>query len=782
MVSQFKRLSQHLVSFIVRAPWISVVLGIALTVGLATGLGQVRTNFTHTAFFRDTDPDLQRFNAFERQFGNDDAVIVVVNSPSGIFDEDSATLLRTLTERMWLVPEVIRVDSLANFQWVHAHEDDIKIEALFPTEGPLTPQLLHERKQIALNHELLPGYLISDDGTTALVYAHIKPGIDAPPDSKTIVAESRKLIAELQRSDHVFHLTGGPAINDAFRESSEGDMSVLVPALLAMVALMLVVTFRRVGGVVLPFIVVILTVTASLAMAGWFGIELSSVTIVLPQVLIAICVADTVHLLTGFYRARKAGLSRRAAAEHTLNKNFIPTLLTSITTAVGFFSFATADLPPVSGFGVLAGVGTLLAWVISYLVVGGLLVVWPGKEPADGSTPLDAGLMQSGPWSRAFVGFVDRYRIALLAGFTLVTVASLGLGLRNVVNSNPYEYFSARVPVRQAQDFVLSHLSGTANFELVIDSGVEEGVKDPEFMRKVEAFEARALAINGINRSVSLVDILRQTNRALSGGSKEDYKLPDTKEGIAQELLMYTMGLPRGMDVNDRITVKNDAMRVTLISTITDSNEAVDTARRLEAIGAELGLDVHTTGKTMLYQSMNGHVVNSFIRSLALAVALVGTIILLSFGSAKMALLSAIPNLVPLFVGAGALYAISGTVDIGTVMVGSVCLGIAVDNTIHIVTSYQLHKSEGKTGRDAFERLLTHTGPAMISTTVILVLGFSTLAFGTFVPNVYFGLLSAIILGFGLVTDIVLLPAVLLTLERWRATKVNAQPRLAEPS
>lgn len=373
----------------------------------------------------------------------------------------------------------------------------------------------------------------------------------------------------------------------------------------------------------------------------------------------------------------------------------------------------------------------------------------------------------------------------LLVGFTLITVASVVLGLRNVVNSNPYEYFSERVPVRKAQDFVLSNLSGTANFELVIDSGVEEGVKDPGFMRKVEAFEARALAIDGINRSVSLVDILRQTNRALSGGSDEDYKLPDTKEGIAQELLMYTMGLPQGMDVNDRITVKNDALRVTLISTITDSNEAVDTARRLEAIGAELGLEVRTTGKTMLYQSMNGRVVNSFIRSLALAVALIGTIILFSFGSAKLALLSAIPNLVPLFIGAGALYAISGTVDIGTVMVGSVCLGIAVDNTIHILTNYQMHKSEGKTGRDAFERLLTHTGPAMISTTIILVLGFSTLAFGTFVPNVYFGILSAIILGFGLLTDIVLLPAVLLTLERWREGregKVSPEPRLAEPS
>jgi hypothetical protein len=779
MASQQKRFSGRLVSIIVRNPWLTLTIALLAIGGLGTGLPRMTANFTHTAFFNGDDPDLVRFNAFERQFGNDDAVVVAVHSPSGVFDEETANLLRTLTERMWHVAEVIRVDSLANFQWVHAVGDEIEIEPLLPKEGPLSAELLAERKRITLKHELLPGYLVNDDATAALVYARIKPGLDAPPDAERIVRETREVIAALALGDHEFHLLGGPVINDAFRESASRDMSLLVPALLLMVVLLLIATFRRVGGVVLPFVVILCTVSSALALSGWLGIEMSSVTMILPQVLIAVCVADAVHVLTGFYRARNSGQSRRDAATYTLNKNFVPTLLTSVTTAAGFFSFATANLPPIAGFGVLAGLGTLIAWAVSYAVVGPLMVLWPGREPASAGETVEHTLHVSGPRSRRFMGIIARHRGALVAGFSALTLVAVALGSRNTVNSNPYEYFARGVPVRDAQDFALEKLSGIANFEIVVDSGREDGVKDPEFLRKVSAFETGMLDIPGVTRTVSLVDILRQMNRALSGGADEDYKLPDSLEGVAQELLLYTMGLPQGMDVNDRITVKNDALRITVISTIIDSNEAVRVARLLESNAAGLGLDAHVTGKSLLYQSMNGRVVQSFLQSLLLAVFFIGAIILVAFRSLSLGLLSAIPNGVPLLIGAGVLYLVSGTVDIGTVMVSSVCLGIAVDNTIHILTHYRQHQVEGASGRQSFEQLLTHTGPAMIATTIILVLGFSTLAFGTFVPNVYFGLLTAVILGFGLVADIVLLPAVLLLLERRaKATPAGAKPVL----
>jgi len=749
-------------TFITEHPWWTLALSFSSMAVIMIGLGSMKANFTHTAFFKSTDPQLQRFESFERQFGNDDAAIVVVHSPSGVFDADTAELLRKLTDQMWKVPEVIRVDSLTNFQWVHAEGDEIEIEPLLPREGTLTPELLEQRKQIALKHEVLPDYLVSKDAKVAVVYAKLKPGIDAPPNAPLITAETQKVVDSLKSGDHTFHLTGGPIVNNAFKHSSEKDLSVLVPGLLAMVATLLAFTFRRVGGVVMPFFVIFTTVLATFSFSGWLGLEMSTVTFALPQVLIAVCVAESVHLLVGFYRARKASRSRKEAAHYTLQKNFMATLLTSSTTAIGFYSFISANLPPIENFGILAGMGTTYTWLMTYGIVGPLMVVWPGKEPTTGADAVEDDLTQSTPFSRAYVRFVERYRWGVVALFVGLVATSAWLGTKNVVNSNPYEYFREGLPVREAQQFVLKNLGGIATFEVVVSAGVEDGIKEPAFLRKVEELEKRILEIDGINRSISIVDILRQMNRSLNGGEQQYYKLPDTKEGVAQELLLYTMGLPQGMDVNDRMTVKNDALRVTLISTITDSNTAVAAAERIERIGKELGIDARTTGKMLLYQGMNGHVVDSFLNSLGSALLLIGLIMVVSFRSLRLGIISMVPNIVPLVFGGAALYFLSGTLDIGTVLVASVSLGIAVDDTIHILTHFNKHLDEGMTTREALERLMAHSGPAMLSTTLILVTGFSTLAFGDFIPNVYFGLLTAIILSLGLATDFVLLPAILL--------------------
>jgi predicted RND superfamily exporter protein len=768
----------RLVSVITDRPWTVLFASFAMLIAFATGVSRMTANFTHTAFFRSTDPALQRFEAFERRFGNDDAVIVVVNSPSGIFDAESAELLRKLTDQMWKVPEVIRVDSLSNFQWVHAQGDDIEIEPLLPRDGTLTEQLLSERKAIALEHEVLPGYMISRDAKTAVVYARLKPGIDAPPNAQLINAETNKVVAGLAGGDHTFHLTGGPVLNDAFRGSAEKDMSILVPGLLLMVAALLTFTFRRAGGVVMPFVIIFASVIAAFASSGWLGLEMSSPVFSVPQVLIAVCVAECVHILAAFYRARKAGLTRHAAATYTLNKNFIPTLLTSSTTAVGFISFMTADMPPIENFGILCGIGTTISWFLTYSIVGPLMVLWPGKEPTSGETSIEDSLSESTPRSRAFIGFIYDKRYAVAGAFALISVGSLALGMLNTVNSNPYEYFRSGLPVRKAQDFVLENLDGIGSFEVVVDAGREDGIKDPVFLRKVEQLEKSMLEIEGVKRAVSIVDILRQMNRALSGGSDADYKLPATTEGVAQELLLYTMGLPQGMDVNDRMTIKNDALRITLVSTITESNAAVAAAAKIEKLGKELGLNAQVTGKMLLYQGMNGRVVDSFLSSLGSAVLLIGLVMVFSFRSIRLGIISMIPNVVPLMAGGAVLYFLSGTLDIGTVMVASVALGIAVDNTIHILTHFNRHLAEGMSPKTSLEALMAHSGPAMLSTTAILVTGFMTLAFGDFIPNVYFGVLTAIILVIAMVTDFVLLPAVLLIAVKDTSTK--AQPAAVE--
>src|SRR5688572_3136788 len=180
------KIARAVVGFIERRRFLSLLLGLAVVAAFLPGMKHLSADFTHRAFFFSDDPLLLEFEAFERRFGNDENVVIAVHSESGVFDPDTAGLLNEMTEALWKVPEVIRVDSLANFNWVHSSGDDIMVERFIPDDQPLTQELLNERQKIAMAHETIPNYLVSKNGKTALVMARIRPGIETQPDAKVI--------------------------------------------------------------------------------------------------------------------------------------------------------------------------------------------------------------------------------------------------------------------------------------------------------------------------------------------------------------------------------------------------------------------------------------------------------------------------------------------------------------------------------------------------------------------------------------------------------------------
>lgn len=752
------KLAHRIVDFIRHRPWVALALGVVLLLGLLPGMSRIEADFSHRGFFWTDDPLLIAFDEFERRFGNDDQVVVALHSPSGIFDADSMAVLQELTERMWQVPEVIRVDSLSNYNWVHADGDELIVEPFIPDDQELTAELLEARKEIALAHEVMPSYLVSRDAKTAMIFGTIKPGIDAPPDAPKIIGAVRDLKKELSRGDHVMHISGGPAVTLGFSEASQNDFALLVPMLLLCVILLLANTFRSFVGVALSLVVIFASVMASMAIGGWLGIQITNVTAVLPQVIIAIGVANAVHIMVTFLRRMARGMSRADAAHYSLLKNFMPTLITSITTAVGFLSFASANLKPISGLGTLAGIGTLLAWFFGYFVLGSLLFILPIKRKELPNEHKESAERRAA-W---YTTRLSRIRVPLIAGFSVLCLVSIGLATQNTVNSDPFKYFREGFPLRVANEFIENNVGGARGVDVVVDAGQEEGIKDPAFLARVEAFQLWMDQIPNVTRTVSIIDVLKQTNRSLHGDDQAEYRLPTDREVVAQELFLYQMSLPQGMNLNDRITVKNDALRITVLWTIATSAESVAAIELIEAKGKEMGLTASVTGKNRLWQSINGYVVETFIVSLSAAVFLISLILIIFFRSLKLGLLAMIPNAVPLLIGAGVLRLIGNPLDIGTVLVMSICLGIAVDDTIHILANYGRLRKEGKSARLAIEDIMAHTSPALIATSTILVIAFGTFAFGTFTPNIYLGIMTAIILTIALLTDLTLLPAILL--------------------
>lgn len=753
--------SYRFASFLLGNPRKSVLLGLTLLALLVPGLSKLQSDFSYRIWFRQTDPLLAVFDTFERQFGNDEMVAVIVHSPSGIFDKESVKLVQDLTNAFWYVDEVIRVDSLSNYNWTHSEDDELTVEPLLDDELIWSDELIEERKRIALKHELIPGYLVSDAGDTAIFYLQLKPAIGGTPDFERVINSTRETVARFEgHGDHTFYITGPSAISNTFKEVTQSDLKKMVPALLVAITVFLLLFFRNIAGLLVPMFVVFASIFATLGFAGWMGIKFNNLTAIVPNILIAIGVADTVHILVTFYQFRGQGMERFDAAHATLTKNLLPTLLTSISTAIGFFSFASAVLLPIMYMGILAGVGTLVAWLITIFLISPLLPHLPGKFKIRKGSKTDQE--EAHPLAVTYVAWLHRNGRLVVGIFLLITVVSVYLALQNEVNSNPLEYFAKNVHTRVANDFAEKHVGGMSAVEIVIDSGKPDGIKDPGFLQRAEAYQDWLNTLPHISKTVSVINVIRQTNRALNNDDQNFYKIPDNQGLIAQEIFLYTMSLPQGMDLNNRMTLDNSKLRITAMSNEHESKVILKEIDKIEAKAEVLGLKAHVTGKMPLYQQMNSYVVSAFLKSISMALVLVSLLMLIVLRDWRLGLLAMVPNTAPLLIGAAIMYILEKPLDIGTVLVAATCLGIAVDDTIHFMANYQRWRKFGVNAQAAVAHVITHTGPALFVTTTVLVAGFATFAFSSFVPNVNFGILTAIVLCTALITDATLLPVLLM--------------------
>ena len=218
-VSRFNR---AFVDAIAAYPWAAMLFGFVLVLAFAPGLSRLKSDFTHTGFFNLDDPKLKKFEAFEKRFGNDDTVIIAVHSPSGIYDTDTIALLQWITEQMWQVPEVLRVESITNYNWMHGREGEIVVEPFLP--ATLSAEVLEERRRLAASERILPRYMVSEDAKTTLIAGRIQPAIDRPPDSAAITIALRTMAARAKLTDETLHLQGTPVVTYSLGEVTVQDI------------------------------------------------------------------------------------------------------------------------------------------------------------------------------------------------------------------------------------------------------------------------------------------------------------------------------------------------------------------------------------------------------------------------------------------------------------------------------------------------------------------------------------------------------------------------------
>lgn len=747
--------------FVTQSPRFCLFLSTILFLVSAPGLIKFESQNDVRIWFQESDPKIQVLNAFERQFGNDENLVIAVHHPEGLFRPERMRWLHEISEKTWLLPQILRVDSLTSYNVTESFDDDIVIEPFLDEDTEWDQDYLNIKKQIALEHPHLPGYLISSDAKTSLIFARLTPTLEGSPDYEVIIDRARELQEEYNALGLQVYLSGEATMNNTFREISALDAGKILPLLFLAIFVFLFLVFKSPIALTLPLVIITMTVTSTLGLGFWFGIKFNSLLGILPAILVAVSIADSVHVMVSYFQFRAQGADYLAATKKSLEKNMIPVFLTSLTTMIGFFSLTTTELVPIQVLGLLAGLGCFLAWFYTIFFLMPLLAVIDLPVPKHFNT-LFGDLNHGHPLAHGLTAWLKKFAKPILIFFSLLSIITLAISSTNTINSNPLSYFSDDVPLKVANEFILENFGGNAGPELLIDSGIADGIKSPEFLKKVDRYKSWLAEYDFVDKSIDIVDIVKDMNQALNGGDPTFYLIPETQEQVAELLFLYTLSLPQGMDLNNRMSLNYQQMRMSILWQIKTSAEWGEMVKTMEAKGAQLGLNIMITGKTNLFQSMMGYVVATFFKSILTAAFMVSVLMMLLFKSFRIGLISLVPNIIPLLVGGAFMKMMGMNLNIGTTLVASVCLGIAVDDTIHFLSNYYRYQKEGSTAEQAIQKIFTYTGSALMVTTAILVAGFGLFVFGDFTPNVHFGVLCAIVLTTALIVDLIFLPALLL--------------------
>ena len=762
MVGRLTHPERHF-EFVLRRRWWVIALATLFMLLAAAGGDRLVVADDFRQLVGEDNPQLAALNRLEDTYAASNTVLIAVSVRDGsIFARRPLGAIEELTEAAWLTPHSSRVDSLTNFNHTRAQGDDLIVEPLVKQAASLDDDDLALIERTALNEPDLVGRLVSRDGRVgALAISFVKGGdqgamiAEVPDYLEGVLEEARSRHPELD-----YHLTGDIIFNRTVNEAVEEGVRSTLPLGFALVLAGTALLLRSLFGVAAIMVMVTFGILTTIGFAGWTGMVLSPLTAGVPVVVMVLAVAHSIHIVTGVLLNMGRGMDRQGAIAESMRLNASPVFLTSVTTAIGFLSLNSSDSPPVQIMGNLSAFGMLSIYLYSMTLLPALLSV----------LPLRARLAPSGesPFLERFGRFVvERRRLLLWSGLAVAVAAVAGIP-RNEFSDDWTKQFDERYQFRQDTDFVSQNLTGLNALEYSLDSGAESGITDPEYLRKVEAFAEWFRRQPEVAHVRAFTDIMKRLNRNMHGDDPEWHRLPGDPDLAGQYLLLYEFSVPFGTDLNDRIDIAKSATRMTVTVKDVSVREMRNLDTRAQAwIGANApGLADEASGITMIFAHLTLRNLEGILRGTIIGMAVISLILIWAFRSLRLGLISLVPNFIPPAMGFGLWGYFVGQVSFPAAMTTIIAFGIIVDDTIHFMTKYIKGRRDGLPGAEAVHHAFRMTGHALMTTSAVLAAGFAVFVLSGYEGIWILGLMVTMMVLLGIIVDFLLLPPLLLALDR----------------
>ena len=716
-----------------------------------TGQPRLRIDPSLNEMLPADDPARRFYEELLDRFGSDDVVVVALISDA-LFTRDGLATLERTSEALARAPGVRRVESLATAVRMRPIEDDVEIAGFFddPIEDDEAARVLRDE---LIDDPLRAGSFVSVDGRASAILVTF----ERVPEDEFLARGLDLGVLEIARAEAPqmqVVMAGTPHVKAEVGRLLEGELAVMVPIVFVLMSLLSCVFFRSVRLGMIPLAAVATGLLWTVGVMGWVGHDLNIVTTLIPPLVLALGFAYATHVVAGFAADGEAG-SRGDRARRALAHVAFPVTFTALTTAAGFLSLMSNGLGVIRGFGVFAAVSTA-ATLLAALTLVPLLLSRTRGEAVAGSNPTTDFL------DARFAALADldaRHATPILwIGAGLVVLAAF-FATRIEVNLPVIENFREDAEIRRAYETVDELFGGANQFFVMLRAEERRAFEDPALLREVAAFQTWLGEQPEIGGSTSVVQYLEVLNAGLGPEAGAVRRIPDSANLVAQLLLF---GANEELDV--LLDRAHQVITILVRSTATETSEFNRLAARIDARLAELpaGITSHTTGNAILLTRSADRIALGQAKSLAWAGAMIGVLLIFYFRSLRLGLFALLPNLLPVGLYFGLLGATGITLNNSTALMGSIVLGIAVDDTLHLVVEFRRGLESGLDREAALREALVRVGRAITCTTLAVCVGLLVVGASALQNQAEFGLLGAATLLIAWIVDVTITPALCL--------------------
>jgi len=769
---------------------------------LAFQMKKLTVDTSFEGMLHSDDPQRVEYNNFRDQFGQDRVVICTVKTPE-IFTEKCLKKLKSLHHDLEKgVPHLDEVKSLVNARSTRGEDDTLIVEELLKDWPEKEKDLVALRKYVLNNHVYLNDY-ISEDGQVAAIIVKPLASIEevdtesaddmdlmddfsdetsvaekdvkskeksarrhflSKKDNKEVVVAVNQILDRYRAPDFKISVAGGPVSEEIYDNQIKLDMRFFTLMMFIIVLLSLFILFRRISGSVFPIFIVYSTLLSTMGIMALCKVSISPFSFILPSFITAVGIADAVHILAIFYRHLQNGHSKVDSIAFSLSHSGLAVAMTSLTTAAGLMSFSMSELSAIGNLGIFASIGVMLALVYTVIMLPAFLAIVPIKHKK---------MMAAGKWQK----LMDRILIAI-ADFSsgnpkkIVTVSVL-LFIISIVFTLDLKFshhhkntFPEDMTIRQDEEFMDKHLKGILSIEVVLDTKKENGLYEPEILKRIDNLCKEIKQIKDgeifIGKVRSMNDILKETNQALHENNPNFYAIPDEKSLIAQELLLFENSGSDDLEkiVDSKFSKARISIKIPYLEVLDTERLSDDIYNRFKTRFEGMA-EITVTGMTPLMGKAVSASIRSMTKSYVVAAFVISIMMIILVGDFKLGAISMIPNLLPIIVVMGIMGAFNVFIDLNALMICSIAIGLVVDDTMHFMYNYRKYYERSGDAFQAVRETFLTTGRALLITALVLAANFFVLLFATFTSTHKFGFFSGLVILMALVADFIVAPALM---------------------